>query len=219
MNVLIIDDHPIFVSALETLLKRIHANMRTDTACSVAEAIGRLDGSADYQLVLLDLHMPGLDGFAFMQILEQRRINASVIIVSSSEDPETVRASIAAGAVGFIPKSFRTDRIRQAIEQVLAGGIFVPEGLNLQAMLPLRFASPDEKNARMMRCAELGISRKHYQVLLGMAEGLTNKEIAEKLHISVHTVKAHNAILFERLHTDNRMDTVMQAIRLGLIDQ
>ncbi|CAK0741864.1 hypothetical protein CCP4SC76_1170003 [Gammaproteobacteria bacterium] len=167
--------------------------------------------------MLLDLHMPGLDGFAFMQILEQRRIHASVIIVSSSEDPETVRASIAAGAVGFIPKSFRTDQIRQAIEQVLAGEIFVPEGL--EALSPSRSASPHDENARMMRCAELGISKKHYQVLLGMAEGLTNKEIAEKLYVSVHTVKAHNAILFERLHTDNRMDTVRQAIRLGLIDQ
>jgi len=134
-----------------------------------------------------------------------------VIIVSSSEEPEIIHACINAGAVGYIPKSYDLDQMAQAIECIHGGEIYLPPALTQTTV------QTDEAAIRQ-RCEQIGISDKTHQVLVWLAKGKTNKEIAEELNISVHTVKAHLAKLFERLQTGNRMDTVMEAMRLGLID-
>lgn len=220
MNVLIIDDHPLFITALDSVLQNLDPHIRTSTAGSVAQALEYLDDHSlrrkSIQLILLDLSMPGLDGLALLHILEQRHLTASVIVVSSYEEPEVIRSCIDAGAQGYIPKSYTPEQMKNAIRQVLNGEIFLP--LECDPLQPIHSGTSDETE-RLRRCTDLGISRKHYQVLLCMADGMTNKEIANKLYVSVHTVKAHAAKLFEKLRTGNRMDTVMEAVKLGLIDK
>jgi len=211
MKALVIDDHPAFVAALETLLKNMYQSIGIDTATSAEAALRHIEYHPDYQFILLDLTMPGLDGFAFMRALEQRKLLIPVIIVSSSEEPETVYACINAGAVGYIPKSYDLDQIAQAIERIHDGEIYLPQALAQTT------AQTDEAAVRQ-RCEQIGISNKTHQILVWLAKGKTNKEIAVALHISVHTVKAHLAKLYELLQTGNRIDTVMEAIRLGLID-
>jgi len=211
MKALIIDDHPAFVSALETLLKNMHQNIGIDTAISAEAALRHIEYHPDYQFILLDLTMPGLDGFAFMRALEQRKLPIPVIIVSSSVEPETIHACINAGAVGYIPKSYDLDQMTRAIERIHDGEIYLPQALMHATALT------DEAAVRQ-RCEQIGISHKAHRVLVWLAKGKTNKEIADELNISVHTVKAHLAKLYERLQTGNRIDTVMEAMRLGLID-
>jgi two-component system nitrate/nitrite response regulator NarL len=211
MKALVIDDHPVFAAALETLLKSMHQNLGIDTATSAEAALRHIEYHADYQFILLDLTMPGLDGFAFMRALEQRKLPIPVIIVSSSEEPETIHACINAGAVGYIPKSYNLDQMAKAIKRIHKGEIYLPQELKLTN------TQTDEATIRQ-RCVQIGITDKTHHVLLWLAKGKTNKEIADELNISVHTVKAHLAKLFERLQTSNRMDTVMEAMRLGLID-
>jgi len=210
MKALVIDDHPVFVAALETLLRKMHRGINIHTASSAEAALHQIDNHADYQFILLDLSMPGLDGFAFLRVLEQRKLLIPVIIVSSSEEPDTIHACITAGAVGYIPKSYDLEQMAQAIERIQNGEVYLPQA-RLHAT-----AQTDEAVIRR-RCEQIGISDKTHSVLIWLARGKTNKEIADELHISVHTVKARLAKLFERLQTDNRMDTVMEAIRLGLI--
>lgn len=211
MKALVIDDHPVFITALATLLKRIRRGIGIDTATSAEEALRHIEYHQDYQFILLDLFMPGLDGFAFLRALEQRKLPIPVIIVSSSEEPQTIHACINAGAVGYIPKSYDMDQMANAIEKIHDGEIYLPQAL-------AQSATQVDEAAIKQRCEQIGISDKTYQVLVWLAKGKTNKEIAEELKISVHTVKAHLAKLQERLQTVNRMDTVMEAIRLGLID-
>jgi two-component system nitrate/nitrite response regulator NarL len=211
MKALVIDDHPAFVTALETLLKDMHLGIGVDSATSAEAALRHIDYHPDYQFILLDLTMPGLDGFAFMRALELRKLPIPVIIVSSSIEPETIHACIKAGAVGYIPKSYDLNQMAQAIESIHAGEIHLPQSLMEET------AQTDEAILRQ-RCDQIGISNKTHRVLVWLAKGKTNKEIADELNISVHTVKAHLAKLFERLQTSNRVDTVMEAIRLGLID-
>jgi DNA-binding NarL/FixJ family response regulator len=201
----------VFVAALKTLLKRMRRDISIDTAASAEAALRHIEYHPGYQFILLDLSMPGLDGFAFLRALEQRKLPIPVIIVSSSEEPETIRACINAGAVGYIPKSYDLDQMQKAIERIHDGEIYLPQALTQTIM------QTDEAAVRQ-RCERIGISNKTYQVLVWLAKGKTNKEIADKMRISVHTVKAHLAKLFERLQTGNRMDTVMEAIRLGLIE-
>ena len=211
MKALVIDDHPVFIAALEMLLKSMHQDIGIDTAASAEAALRHIEYHPDYQFILLDLTMPGLDGFAFMRALQQRKLPIPVIIVSSSEDPETIHACINAGAVGYIPKSYDLDQMAQAIERIHGGEIYLPQALTQTTV------QTDEAVIRQ-RCERIGISNKTHQVLEWLAKGKTNKEIAEELNISVHTVKAHLAKLFDRLQTGNRIDTVMEAIRLGLIN-
>jgi len=211
MKALIIDDHPVFIAALETLLKRMRRGMGVDTATSAEAALRHIEYHPDCQFILLDLTMPGLDGFAFLRALEQRKLPIPVIIVSSSEEPEIIHACINAGAVGYIPKSYDLDQMAKAMERIHDGEIYLPQALTQPT------TQTDEAAVRQ-RCEQIGIADKTYQVLVWLAKGKTNKEIADELHISVHTVKAHLAKLFERLQTGNRMGAVMEAIRLGLIE-
>ena len=211
MKALVIDDHPVFVEALETLLRRMHRGIDIDTATSAEAALRHVEFHSDYQFILLDLGMPGLDGFAFLRALQQRKLSIPVIIVSSSEEPETIHACINAGAVGYIPKSYDLEQMAKAIERIQDGEIYLPQALT-------QASSPTDEAAIKQRCEQIGISDKTYHVLVWLAKSKTNKEIASEMNISVHTVKAHLAKLFDRLQTGNRMDTVMEAIRLGLIE-
>ena len=208
---MVIDDHPAFATALEMLLKNMHQDIGIDTAISTEAALRHIEYHPDYQFILLDLTMPGLDGFAFMRALEQRKLLIPVIIVSSSEESETIHACIKAGAVGYIPKSYDLDRMAKAIERIHAGEIYLPQGI-------MQKTGQTEETAFRDRCEQIGITNKTHQILVWLAKGKTNKEIADELNISVHTVKAHLAKLYERLQTGNRIDTVMEAIRLGLIE-
>jgi DNA-binding NarL/FixJ family response regulator len=211
MKALVIDDHPVFINALKTLLKDMRRGISIDTATSAEAALRHIEYHPDYQFILLDLSMPGLDGFAFLRALEQRKLPIPVIIVSSSEEPETIHACINAGAVGYIPKSYDQEQMANALERIHNGEIYLPQALT-------QITTQTDEAAIRQRCEQIGIPDRTYQVLVSLSKGKTNKEIAEELNISVHTVKAHLAKLFERLQTGNRMDTVMEAIRLGLIE-
>lgn len=211
MRALVIDDHPVFITALESLLKGMRQGISVDTATSAEAALRHIEYHSDYQFILLDLTMPGLDGFTFLRALQQRKLPIPVVIVSSSEEPETVHACLNAGAVGYIPKSYDLDQMANALKKIYDGEIYLPEAL-------IRTDIKTDESEIRQRCERIGIADKTYKVLVWLAKGKTNKEIADELNISVHTVKAHLAKLFERLQTSNRMDTVMEAIRLGLID-
>jgi DNA-binding NarL/FixJ family response regulator len=113
--------------------------------------------------------------------------------------------------VGYVPKSYDMQQMANALGKIHDGEIYLPA-----ALMPAD-TTADEAEIRR-RCERIGIADKTYQILVCAAKGKTNKEIAEELNVSVHTVKAHLARLFEKLQTSNRMDTVMEAIRLGLID-
>lgn len=210
MKVLIVDDHPAFITAMEALVKSMHLGVDIHTATSAEAALRHIEYHPYYQFILLDLSMTGLDGLAFLRAIKQRMLALPVIIISSSQEPETIHACINAGAVGYIPKSYGLKQMAEAIKKILGGEIYLPVEC---AHMPTQ----TDDSVIKQRCEQIGITDKTYQVLTWLAQSKTNKEIAEELNVSVHTVKAHLAKLFERLQTSNRMDTVMEAIRLGLV--
>jgi len=210
MKVLVVDDHPAFISAMESLIKGMHLGVDIHTATSAEAALRQIDYHPYYQFILLDLSMTGLDGLAFLRAIQQRRLALPVIIISSSAEPETIHACINAGAVGYIPKSYDLAKMAEAIKSILGGEIYLPEECTQTTI-------PTDDAVIRQRCEQIGITDKTYQVLIWLSRSKTNKEIATELNVSVHTVKAHLAKLFERLQTSNRMDTVMEAIRLGLV--
>lgn len=187
-RIAIADDHPLMRAALAQALRDLLAEGRAVEAASFAELRQAVEQQADLDLVLLDLHMPGARGFSALVWLRSERPALPVIIISSSDDPRTVRRAQQFGAAGFVSKSAPAETLREAIATVMAGG----HG----------FAAPraekSEQDAQL--AAKLAqLTPQQLRVLMAMAEGLLNKQIAHELGLAENTVKVHVTAILRKL--------------------
>ena len=205
MRVLIADDHPMVRDALARTLREIEPTAEVQQADDFDTLLRlALDGSSD--LVLLDLNMPGMGGIAGLQRLRARLPTLPVVVASGQDDAATIRAVLAAGAAGFIPKSERPEVLLGALRLVLAGGVYVPpRSLDAPPTLP---ASPAGAAALL--------TPRQRDVLRAMSRGQPNKLIARELGLTEGTVKIHIAAILRALQARNRTEAVVRARELGL---
>jgi DNA-binding NarL/FixJ family response regulator len=159
-----------------------------------------LKDDSNIDLILLDLSMPGVQGFSGLLYLRAQHPEIPVMIVSANEDPHVIRRAIDFGASGFVPKSQPVTAIRDAVDQVLAGEIWTPADL---ASLP----SDDETIDLVRRLSTL--TPQQVRVLMMLGEGLLNKQIAYKLGVSEATIKAHVSAILQKLGVDSRTQAVI----------
>lgn len=213
MKILICDDHEVFRSGLRTVLAGFDAEISEASCCSEALEIIASEGGVD--LALLDLAMPGGDGFACLRSLRAAHPEVAVVIVSASEDPANVRFALENGALGFIPKSSNTQVIQSAIQIVLSGTVYVPP-----AILPaLEASSVGERGVERSGRRQTGagtLTERQLEVLNLICRGLTNKEIGGVLGIGLGTVKVHCSSIFEALEVTNRTEAVLISRELGI---
>jgi DNA-binding NarL/FixJ family response regulator len=209
IKILVCDDHAIFRTGLRSVLDDLDAELLESASCEEALEIVARDGDVD--LVLLDLGLPGMDGFEGLRSLRATHPQVAVVIVSASEDARNVRAALAGGASGFIPKSSSTMVLQSALRIVLSGSIYVPpailpalQGDAPDPVLAARFSGPATLTPRQLEVLEL------------MSRGLTNKEIAGVLGIGPGTVKAHASAIFDALDVTNRTEAVVVMRELGI---
>ena len=203
MNVLIIDDHPLYRDGMKALLFGLAPGIEVFGASRVSEA-DSLPGSFD--LVLLDMNLPGSSR---LQALEQVRglfEGASVVVVSGDEDPALILSAIDAGAAGYIPKSTDSQVTVQALRLVLAQGVYLPPSAlrHAQALKPARPALPP-------------LSEKQRAVLQRLLQGKANKVIARELQIAEGTVKAHLWAVYQLLGVNSRSQAMCKAYEMGLL--
>ena len=211
MNVLIVDDHPIVCEALRGILEEIDPAL----CCRQVErftGVPEMLDSDDFDLVLLDLNVPGTEGLSGLLALRETAPDIPTVVVSYHDDRDTVEHCLACGASGFIPKSSSKDIIRRAVELVLAGGVFVPT----QALAPLAEKQSAESVETEMPEA---LTDRQRRVLQMMMEGHSNKQIAYELEISEWTVKAHVSAVLRKLKVHNRVGAVLAAKQLGYTAQ
>ena len=211
-SLLIADDHPLFRAALCQAARESVADCSVRQASDLAGVLAALATDPDTDLVLLDLHMPGSQGLSGLAALRGQHPGVAVLVVSAHDEPRTVRRVLDHGAAGFIPKSASPAEIGQAIRCVLDCGIWLPPQLAAAvAALP---ANPDD-TALAHRLARL--TEQQSRVLGLLAEGLLNKQIADRLSIQERTVKAHVTAIFEKLGVRNRTQAgmVLRALELG----
>jgi DNA-binding NarL/FixJ family response regulator len=163
-----------------------------------------LEADRDCDLVLLDLNMPGVRGFSGLLLLRAQYADVPVMIISAVEDAGVIRRAFELGASGYLQKSVGPTEIRASIETVLAGGIFVPDGIEL--------TRDDEQSDLMQRLASL--TPQQVRVLMMLSDGLMNKQIAYELSISEATVKAHVSAILQKLNVDSRTQAVIAAARI-----
>lgn len=207
MKILILDDHPLFSHALKQVVQNIKEIQTIDIATNVNQALENFQNGKHYDLLLVDIGLPGLDGFSFMKWLQTNFINAPVIVISASNDPTIAEQALKKGAKGFIHKSEDINIIIQGIKQVKQGHVFT-SNCSLQETSDLE----NQSNAE-----NLGITARQLSILRLLEHGASNKEIAQKLNISDSTVKKHISNIFTLLCVQNRTALVLEAQRLKLI--
>ena len=205
-RILIVDDHPLFREALKQAISGGIATAAIAQAGSLDAARGLLDKHDSFDLVLLDLRMPGVQGLSGLIFLRAQYPNMPIVIVTAAEDQGLVQKALRLGASGFIPKSSSTDTIIKAITDVLSGGIWVPEGFDQPT------ASDKETDEIARRIATL--TAQQIRVLMMLKEGLLNKQIAYELDVSEATIKAHVSAILQKLNVSSRTQAVIAAGRI-----
>lgn len=203
MKLLVLDDHPLMLKGLAALMTQAGATVAT--ADTPAAALHLLDTGTACDAVLMDWKIPGTDGEATLREFVARGM--TVLVVSGSVDAEDVRRALAAGALGFVPKTESPDGLLAAVRQVMAGTPYVPAALLREiASLPTT-------------AAPTSLTDRQRAVLRHLATGLSNKLIGRELDLSDKTVKAHVTAIFKSLNVVNRTQAITRARELGWLDQ
>ncbi|MGF1649631.1 MAG: response regulator [Hyphomicrobiaceae bacterium] len=206
-RIIIVDDHPLFRGALSQALGTGLDDVFISDVGSLDELSEKLAGAETFDLILLDLAMPGVQGFSGLLYLRAQHPEIPVMIVSATEDPLVIRRAIDFGASGFVPKSQPTESIREAVKAVLAGEIWTPRNLDT---LP----SDDETVDLVRRLSTL--TPQQVRVLMMLGEGLLNKQIAYKLGVSEATIKAHVSAILQKLGVDSRTQAVIAVNKIDV---
>lgn len=210
LKLLVVEDHALVREGLVGLLSQIEEGASVFDSADFESALAVLDNEGDFDLVLLDLALPGIDGFAGLDILRRRYPAMPVAVVSAYDDTPTVTRVINLGASGFIPKALNGEGLLQAVREVLAGNIFRPSG---QGLARMDDAVPVPPSNISVRPEEIGLTDRQAQVLCLMVRGLSNRDIAEQLDLSEGTVKIHATAVFKTLGVNSRTQALVTAAR------
>ncbi|MGQ4659192.1 response regulator [Lysobacter sp. F6437] len=210
---LIADDHPLFRAALRGAAADAVAGLVVHEAESLDGVLAVLESEPDIDLVLLDLHMPGNHGLAGLAAIRAQYPGVAVVVVSANDDPRVVRRALDHGAAGYLPKSSGLDELRDAIRAVLACEQWLPPPLRAAVARTQSSSSDADLAARLA-----SLSPQQFRVLTFVAEGLLNKQIADRLEVQERTVKAHLSAIFERLGVRNRTQAGVVLRELELSD-
>lgn len=213
MKVLVADDHELVRSSLVDLLTTASIATAICESSNAMETIVQIDGQ-DFDLILVDLFMPGASGFDLVRKVCSEQIDAKIIVLSASLDVAHMRKALSLGASGYIPKSVGTAVMLSAIQLVISGGVYIPEEL-----LKLSITDPSEMISKTDNGNQRPqLSNRQRQVLNCLVQGMSNKEIARELNLSEHTTKTHVATVFKILGVSNRTKAANLARELGMID-
>jgi DNA-binding NarL/FixJ family response regulator len=229
MKVLLIDDHPLILSALQAVIQGLGDDLTVVGVGSAAEARATLKLDPEYDLVLLDLQLGDANGFDLLAELREAYPALPVVVVSASDRTSDVIRSIDMGAMGFVPKRATNDTLFEALHLVMSGGIYVPPmsmGVEMVAQPSPSVSSADaETMPGVLRVvgaqatqsgfqntpslSTLGLTPRQTDVLALLLQGKPNKLIARELNISVETVKDHVAAVLRALGVSSRTQAVL----------
>jgi DNA-binding NarL/FixJ family response regulator len=205
-HLLIADDHPLFRGALREAVTGLFERVDIGEAGTFEEVTDLIERTADLDLILLDLSMPGARGFSGLMYLRAQYPELPLVVVSANDDPAVIRRCMEFGASGFIPKTLGIEALRSAIARVLQGEIWTPPDVDLARQ------ADAETSAMIARLSTL--TPQQVRVLMMLSGGLLNKQIAYELGVSEATVKAHVSAILQKLGVESRTQAVIAAGRI-----
>lgn len=194
MKIILADDHALFRGGFALLFKQCEPLATVLEADNLADALDIAARHPDADMLLLDLHMPGMQGAASIRQVVQAHPQLPLVVLSADENEGMVQQLIAAGALGFIPKSATAAVMQAAIRLVLSGGIYVPAHM----LMSIKGAGRPQALSKL--------TERQRDVLRLLADGMANKDICKRLDLSPGTVKVHIAAIFRSLNVCNRTE-------------
>lgn len=204
MQILIVDDHILFREGLCYVLNRLENEVTILEANDYDDAFKLLSNNEDISLVLLDLFMPGKNGFAVLETARQQYPLLPIIVLSASKNKGDMQRAMAMGAMGYIAKDSTSELMLNVIKLVLSGGLYIPPEMLTQQQGEPKVKNPNELTPRQK------------QVMAMIAQGLSNKVIAADLGVAEATIKMHVTSIMKSLGVSNRTQAVIVVKELGV---
>ena len=212
VKLLVVEDHALvregLVQTLRLLADAVESLAVED--CNGARAL--LEQGHRFDLILLDLGLPGIDGLSCLRTFRHRCPATPVVILSAYDDAQTVNQAMKCGAASFVPKSYSSDRLLAVLREVLAGRVFPPDVL---PDAPVNF-TPRSAKGRHVQPADFGLTERQAEVLGLMVRGKSNRDIAALLGLSEGTVKIHLTAVFKVLGVSSRTQAMVAVTRRGI---
>lgn len=208
MKILLADDHTLVRATLADVLSRLEGDVTVDEAGNFQEIDALLEANDEYDLIIVDLVMPGMVGVEGVAALCDRCADTPVVVLSGIAEQAKIRAAMDVGARGFIPKTISPRGMINALRLVLAGDVYVPELMLSETAPPAR---PNEVDTGGVK-----LTPREADVMRLLVKGHRNKIIARELGIEEVTVKVHTYHIFQKLGVSNRSEAIVESLRLGL---
>ncbi|MBN9888061.1 response regulator transcription factor [Salipiger abyssi] len=202
-RVAIVDDHPLVAEGIEAILDSYDEIDVVGTLSGGQEMIDALDELAP-DVILMDLNMPGLNGLSATEMILERRPETRILVLSMHDTPEYISTALGHGAVGYVLKDVPTDEIKRAIDTVMAGGRYLCTGAE-GALRPVMTGGREQ------------LTNREQTVLLQLAQGKSNKEVALALDISVRTVETHRKNIKRKLGISSTAGLTRYALEHGVL--
>ena len=205
LKILLADDHDLVRDAVALLLQRDFSNPEISLAASLDDVLEFLKKEIEYDLIITDLFMPGMVGISSIEEILKFALSAPVVVMSGHINRKDIQAAYDSGIQGFIPKTTTGKALSNILRLIISGERYVSD---------IYLNSPDESLIVPSTGAKL--TNREVEVLKGLLQGLSNKQISALLFIEETTVKLHLRSLFEKLEAKNRTDAVIKAMKYGL---
>jgi DNA-binding NarL/FixJ family response regulator len=223
MKVLVIDDHPLILHALRSLVRQLDECVEVVTAVAAQPARDALANGAEFDLALLDLELGDDDGFALLEELRNAYPALPIVIVAASDHRDDVMRAIDLGAMGFVPKCTSNDTLLSALGMVLSGGIYLPPSIMRSASsrapavrgVSAHWDDRLESDRAAATVASLDLTPRQKEVLALLLRGQSNKLIARALNLSVETIKDHVAAVLRTLNVSSRTQAVVAVSQMS----
>jgi DNA-binding NarL/FixJ family response regulator len=212
MYILIVDDHPLYIKGVESLLVELDPTIQAQGARSVEDALA-IAALRPFDLVLLDLKLPGMNDLDALARVKAALPAIPIVVVSGNENSNDIWRAIELGAAGYIPKNTDPLLVTHALRLVLARGVYIPPQALKDDIAPPTSAH----NTDPRRSAAL-LSERQLDVLQALLQGKSNKVIARDLGIAEGTAKAHLWSIYQALGVNSRLQAMTKAHQLGLVE-
>lgn len=203
IRIAIVDDHPMVAEGIQAILES-YDDIEVIATLSTGQDIIDQSERLDPDVILLDLNMPGIGGLSTTEILLERRPDMRILILSMHDSPEYISSALSHGAMGYVLKDVPTEEIKQAIDTVMRGERYLCTGAEGSL-------NPDGSDAREQ------LTNREQTILLQLAQGKSNKEVALELDISVRTVETHRKNIKRKLGISSTAGLTRYALEHGVL--
>jgi DNA-binding NarL/FixJ family response regulator len=207
LKILVVDDHALVREGLHQVLKSLDEGVDVLQAGNCMQGFAFAQIHRDIDLVLLDYHLPDMNGIEALAVFGERHPELPVVVLSGSANIQIMRQVLQAGASGFVTKSSLSDELLQAVRMVLNGDVFVPSELQTATATP-----SDTLPAAVTKTP---LTQRQELVLRCLLDGMSNREIGDALHVSEETIKTHITAILRYFDVQNRTQAVVAAARAG----